>query len=314
METFSGIQSRNLQAMPSLRSNRKTDRSFLVAILFFMLVIPSITGAAEQAEGVPLRIVSLSPIQTENVFLLGAGSQLVGNTTYCTKPEAARSIEKVGSVMEINIEKIAGLRPDLILASNLTSQLQVEQLNKLGLRAKTFHQASSFQEICDQFLTLGKLLGREQQAKRIIDEAQRRVDNVSRAVERFPKPKVFLQVGAHPLFSSVKKSFTNEYITLGGGENIAYENTSGAMSTEEVLALAPDLIIIAVMGSEDGIGANEKTKWLSYDVLKAAKTGRIYVLDPDQVCSPSPLTFAKALEDIARLIHPDAWGSANTRG
>ena len=85
-----------------------------------MLVIPSITGAAEQAEGVPLRIVSLSPIQTKNVFLLDAGSQLVGNTTYCTKPEAARSIEKVGSVMEINIEKIAGLRPDLILASNLT--------------------------------------------------------------------------------------------------------------------------------------------------------------------------------------------------
>lgn len=277
-----------------------------------MLVIPSITGAAEHVDGVPLRIISLSPIQTENVFLLGAGSRLVGNTTYCTKPEAARNIEKVGSVMEINIEKIAGLRPDLILASNLTSTLQLEQLNKLGLRTKKFHQASSFMDICHQFRELGKLLGREQQAERITEEAQRRVNKVRSAVEHLPKQKVFLQVGAHPLFSSVKKSFTNDYIVFGGGQNIAREKTSGAMTTEEVLALAPDVIIIAVMGSEDGVGANEKTKWQNYEVLAAAKTGRIYVLDPDQVCSPSPLTFAKALEDIARLIHPEVRNQGNT--
>lgn len=298
--------------MTSSGSNRKTVRSFLIAILFLMLVIPSITGAAEHVDGVPLRIISLSPIQTENVFLLGAGSRLVGNTTYCTKPEAARNIEKVGSVMEINIEKIAGLRPDLILASNLTSTLQLEQLNKLGLRTKKFHQASSFMDICHQFRELGKLLGREQQAERITEEAQRRVNKVRSAVEHLPKQKVFLQVGAHPLFSSVKKSFTNDYIVFGGGQNIAREKTSGAMTTEEVLALAPDVIIIAVMGSEDGVGANEKTKWQNYEVLAAAKTGRIYVLDPDQVCSPSPLTFAKALEDIARLIHPEVRNQGNT--
>lgn len=293
--------------MTSLGSNRKSNRSFLVVILFFMLLFPSITWATEHADGVPLRIVSLSPIQTENVFLLGAGNQLIGNTTYCTKPDAAQNMTKVGSVMEINIEKIVGLRPDLILASNLTSPLQVEQLNKLGFQTKTFHQTSSFIEICNQFLELGQLLGREQKAVTIIDEAKRRVDNVRRAVEHLPKQKVFLQVGANPLFSSVKKSFTNEYIVIGGGENIAQEKTSGAMSVEEVLALAPEVIIIAVMGSEDGIGAYEKRKWQSYEVLAAARTGRIYVLDPDQVCSPSPLTFAKAQEDIARLIHPEAW-------
>lgn len=288
----------------------KTDPLSLI-LLLSLLLIPSLTRATEHSDGVPRRIVSLSPIQTENVFLLGSGSQLVGNTTYCTKPDAARNIEKVGSVMEINIEKIAGLRPDLILASNLTPPLQVEQLNKLGLQTETFHQASSFQEICKQFLALGTLLGRKQQAERIIDEAQQRVDNVRRAVEHLPKQKVFFQVGAHPLFSSTKKSFTNDYIVFGGGENIAHEKTSGAMSTEEILALTPDVIIIAVMGSEDGIGANEKRKWQSYEVLEAAKSGRIYVLDPDQVCSPSPLTFAKALEDIARLIHPEAWNEKN---
>ena len=286
---------------------KRMIRSLLILVLLFAFLDPSMTQAGALSDAAPSRIISLSPIQTENVFLLGAGDLMVGNTTYCTRPDTARNIEKIWSVMEINIEKIIGLQPDLILASNLTPSSLVEQLGKLGFRTRTFRQTSSFKEICHQFLELGRILGREQLAEKIIDEAQRRVDTVRCRVEHLPKQKVFLQVGANPLFSSVENSFTNEYIVFGGGVNIAQKKPAGAMTTEEVIALAPEVIIIAVMGSEDGIGAQEIKRWQQYAVLNAAQTGRVFVLDPDQVCSPSPLTFAKALEDIARLIHPEAW-------
>ena len=275
----------------------------VVSLLLCALLWTLPAGAAGTRD-VPMRIVSLSPLLTENVFLLGAGERMVGNTSYCTKPEAAKAVAKVGSVMELSIERIIGLRPDLVLAINLSPPQQVAQLERLGLRVRTFHQPESFAEMCDQFLELGTLLGREQRAREIVDEAARRAEAVRTATADLPRRKVFLQVGANPLFSSVQDSFTHEYMVLGGGENIAGDRRSGAMTTEQVLALDPEVIIIAVMGSEDGVGGGEKGKWERYRAMRAVRDGRVHVLDPDQVCSPSPLTFAASLEAIARLIHP----------
>ena len=275
-----------------------------VVSLLVCAVLWTLPAGAAGTRDVPMRIVSLSPLLTENVFLLGAGERMVGNTSYCTKPEAAKAVAKVGSVMELSIERIIGLRPDLVLAINLSPPQQVAQLERLGLRVRTFHQPESFAEMCDQFLELGTLLGREQRAREIVDEAARRAEAVRTATADLPRRKVFLQVGANPLFSSVQDSFTHEYMVLGGGENIAGDRRSGAMTTEQVLALDPEVIIIAVMGSEDGIGGGEKGKWERYRAMRAVRDGRVHVLDPDQVCSPSPLTFAASLEAIARLIHP----------
>ena len=275
-----------------------------VVSLLVCAVLWTLPAGAAGTRDVPMRIVSLSPLLTENVFLLGAGERMVGNTSYCTKPEAAKAVAKVGSVMELSIERIIGLRPDLVLAINLSPPQQVAQLERLGLRVRTFHQPESFAEMCDQFLELGTLLGREQRAREIVDEAARRAEAVRTATADLPRRKVFLQVGANPLFSSVQDSFTHEYMVLGGGENIAGDRRSGAMTTEQVLALDPEVIIIAVMGSEDGVGGGEKGKWERYRAMRAVRDGRVHVLDPDQVCSPSPLTFAASLEAIARLIHP----------
>ena len=284
---------------------RPVGRTLAAAVsLLVCAMLWTLPAGATGTREVPMRIVSLSPLLTENVFLLGAGERMVGNTSYCTKPEAAKAVAKVGSVMELSIERIIGLRPDLVLAINLSPPQQVAQLERLGLRVRTFHQPESFAEMCDQFLELGALLGREQRAREIVDEAARRAEAVRTATADLPRRKVFLQVGANPLFSSVQDSFTHEYMVLGGGENIAGDRRSGAMTTEQVLALDPEVIIIAVMGSEDGVGGGEKGKWERYRTMRAVRDGRVHVLDPDRVCSPSPLTFAASLEAIARLIHP----------
>ncbi len=254
----------------------------------------------------PARIVSLSPLLTENIFLLGAGDNLVGDTIYCQRPEAARTKEKVGSVQELSIEKIVSLRPDLILASNLTPPQQVAKLRQLGFRVEAFRQPASFEAICEHFLRLGQMLGLRDRAEAIVGQARGKVKAVQQATASLPRRKVFLQVGAHPLFSSIKSSFTNDFITLAGGVNIAGDQASGAMKTEQVLALNPDLIIIAVMGSEHGVGAEARKHWLSFAALEASRNGRVYVMDPDLVCSPSPATFADTLIAVARLIHPEA--------
>lgn len=291
----------NQRRWPILQTRSWFDLVFLLVLCWLPL-----TAAAGDAQQEPVRIVSLSPLLTENIFLLGAGDRLVGNTVYCQKPDAARTKEKVGSVQELSIEKIVSLQPDLILASNLTPRQQVAQLRQLGLRVEAFGQPTSFADICTYLRRLGALLGLEEHASAIIAQAQAKVAAVQQAVRTLPKRKVFLQVGASPLFSSVKASFTNDFIELAGGSNIAGEQRSGAMKVEQVLALNPEVIIIAVMGSEHGVGAEEKKRWLQFPTIDAVRDQRVHLLDPDAVCSPSPLTFASTLLSFARLIHPEA--------
>ncbi len=281
-------------------------RFFVLLAAVFLLGPLAMADAGDHSRPSYQRIVSLGPLITENIFLLGAGDALVGDTVYCQKPEAARHKAKVGSVQELSIEKIVSLQPDLIVAINLTPSKQIEQLRQLGLQVETFTQPASFAEICEQFLRLGRILGLEQRAATIVDQAQRKVSALQRAVNGFPRQKVFLQVGAHPLFSSVKNSFTNDFIELSGAANIAGDQLLGAMRTEQVLALNPDVIIIALLGTEHGIGATAKTHWHTFSTIKAVHNNRVHVINPDLVCSPSPTTFADTLVTIAQLIHPQA--------
>ncbi len=267
-------------------------------LLFFCL------SSTASASDYPQRIVSLGPINTENVFLLGAGDKLVANTNYCVRPEAAKTKEKIGSVMQFSIEKIIGMHPDLVLATGLTRPQQVEQLQAAGINVVHVTQPGSFEEICTQFLFLGDLLGLTKRAEQIITKAKKQVAAVQKQVADLPKRKVFLQVGTQPLFASVSSSFTNDFIVLAGGLNIAAKLKQGTTNYEQVITENPDVIIIAIMGTESGIASAEKQKWLDIPVINATQYKQIFIIDPDIACSPSPATFASTLALVASLIHP----------
>ncbi len=273
----------------------------IITILFlnFSLVLPA--TAAEY----PQRIISLGPLNTENIYLLGAEDRLVANTSYCVRPEAAKEKEKIGSVMQVSIEKILSLKPDLVLATGLTQPQQLNKLRELGIRVEQVKQPVSFSAICQEFLRLGRLLGLEERAERIVNEAKRKVTTISSRVSSLPTKKVFLQVGTQPLFGSVPGSFTHDFIRLAGGSNILQDQKNGTTSYEKVVVDNPDVIIIAIMGTESGIAAREKKKWQRFGTIRAVQQGQVHVINPDLVCSPSPLTFATTLVLISGLIHPE---------
>ncbi len=254
----------------------------------------------------PERIVSLGPINTENVFLLGAGKRLVGDTIYCVRPKEAKTKAKVGTVMEASVEKIMNLHPDLVLATGLTSAGLINNLKSSGVKVVLFRQPKSFAQSCDQFLALGRLLGLEAKAQEVLEGVQKTVIGISKKVKQYPRQKVFLQVGSQPLHASVNDSFTHDYIELSNGENIVADQANGRTDYEKVIAKNPDVIIIAIMGSESGIAGQEKRKWQQFSVINAAKHNRIHIIEPDLACSPSPATFAEALRRIATFIHPEA--------
>lgn len=274
----------------------------LVSLVIFF------TASAMADPGIPQRVISLSPIITETIYLLGAQDRLIANTTYCNIPEAALLKEKIGSVTQMNVEKIIRLQPDLVIASALSRERQLIMLERQSIRILRAQNPKTFSQMCDMTLTIGQKLGREQVARQIVDRAQKEVAGIWEKTRGLEKPRVFLQIGLKPLHSANKDMFINEYIRYGGGINIAGNASSGIYSREKVITENPDVILIATMGTSRKAGELEKHRWMTFKSMNAVKNNQVFVLDPEMICSPTPNTFVMGLTSLLPLIHPELAG------
>jgi iron complex transport system substrate-binding protein len=123
-------------------------------------------------------------------------------------------------------------------------------------------------------------------------------------MEELPAEKVFVQLGSKPLFAATKDFFINDLIEFARGINIFKDAQSGLVSREEVVRKNPDVIIITTMGIT---GEKEQKSWQQYKTVNAVKNNRIYLVDSDSMCSPTPVSFAELLETIAKILHPEAY-------
>lgn len=271
-------------------------KNCFIAILMLLCV----SSAIHAEDNFPQRIISLVPALTEDLYLLGVEGRLIANTSYCKRPPAAEKKEKIGSGMKINLEKILYLEPDLVLAKWYSNQKQIKKLRNLGIRVKVFPDVKNFSDICEEFVGLGKIVGREDKAKQVVSKEKNKVSSIQKKIKGLPKPKVLVQIGAKPLWVATKDSFINDFIKLSGGMNIGPSGKSGLCSREKVLEQNPDIIIIVTMGI---VGEEEKKTWQKYKILNAAKNNRIYIVDSYKVCSPTPVSFVEVLDEIVGLVH-----------
>jgi iron complex transport system substrate-binding protein len=275
---------------------------FLITIYFISGISSSANSnnALKQQTDNPKRIVSLSPAITEALYVLGLEDSIVGVTIYCQKPPQAQRKEKIGTLMEPDMEKIVSLKPDLVLAMSLTSPKEIQKLKNLGLKVVMFQIPQDFNLLCDFFLQLGRVVGKEKDSQRLIKEAKGHVSEIARKVASLPKPKVLIQIGSKPLFVATKKYFINDYIQFAGGTNIFQDAGLGSVSMEEVIKKNPDIIIIATMGIS---GENERNIWKRFTTIEAVSKNKVYIVDPDRLCSPTPVSFAGYLAEIVTLLH-----------
>jgi len=283
----------------------KSGIKFKVLVLFFLVVLtPDIIFAADG----PKRIVSLTPSITESLYSLGMGEELIAVTSYCNYPAEARTKEIIGTLINPNIEKIFSLSPDMILAVRGINRPQtIDKLKSLGLDVIAFDKCNTYDDIINSFLKLGKLTGTEQKAKEIVNRVDKEVRYISQKVKALPAARVFWEVGARPLVTIGAKAFANEFIQYAGGINV-FAGTSlviyPRVSREEVLKMNPAVIILVIMGN---VTEKEKIYWQKFQELEAAKSGRIYLINADIVCRPTPLSFLAGLRKVAALLHPESF-------
>jgi iron complex transport system substrate-binding protein len=279
----------------------------IYAIIITCLLMVAITGSfsANRAFGSPsnnLGIISLSPVITEGLYLLGMGDNIIGVTIYCQRPSQAKDKQKVGSVVDVNVEKIVNLKPDIVFAMSHTNTKDIKKLRDTGINVITFDIPKTFERLCEIFLALGKTIGKEKEAIHIVNASKRKVSDIRKKTSGLQKQKVFIQIGAKPLFAATDDSFVNDYIEFSGGINIFKNAGSGLISREEVLKRNPDIILIATMGVA---GKDEQKIWHRYKMINAVWNNRIYLVDPYRICSPTPVSFAEYLTtEIVGKIQP----------
>lgn len=247
------------------------------------------------------RIVSLAASNTEILFALGLGDTVIGTTEFCDYPEAAKAKPKVGGFapQTFNVEAIAAMKPDLVLAAGEFQRPTIEALERLGIAVAGF-QGESIQEIGRNIGSIGRLTGQTEAADKVIRDMEAALAAVAKRVEGRPKPKVFYLVSDDPLMTAASKSMISEAISLAGGENI-FGDLDGdyvRISDEEVLRRNPGTVLVPQYGHS---GRANSPKVL--ESLEAVKRHRVFPVDADPISRPAPRIVA-AVEQIARILHP----------
>ncbi|MEW6686248.1 MAG: cobalamin-binding protein [Candidatus Edwardsbacteria bacterium] len=253
---------------------------------------------------VPQRIISLAPSITEIISALNVGDRLVGVTSHCNYPPEAKTKFKVGDFANPNLERIAVLKPDLIL---LTSQGQSQLLTKLeGLKLNNFViQAESVEKIYHSIELLGTILGKRTIADSLVQEMKQgfaQLDSLVRAENlTSPRPRVFFELSDNPLMTAGENSFIGELIHRAGGMNIATDlsQSYAVINSERVIEANPQVIIMAHPVSDK----REIAERIGWSKISAIKTGRVYFnLDLDLLMRPGPRVVQGA-EELFRCFY-----------
>jgi len=275
----------------------------------FPLTLTDDLGREVTIETRPQRIVSLAPSNTEILFAVGAGEQVVGVTTYCNYPQEAQTREQIGgfSAEAISVEKIIALEPDLVLSAGKLHETVTEALERAGGTVYAV-DAETFDQVYVSIEAIGQMTGHNEEATNLVAQMKERVAAVESVVAEIPdeeRPTVFWETWDNPLMTAGPTTFAGQMIEKGGGVNLFADVTQryAEISIEEVIQRNPDVI----MGPDthgEALTADQIATRPGWDTVKAVQDGRIYVFDGDITSRAGP-RIVDGLEIIARALHPD---------
>jgi iron complex transport system substrate-binding protein len=247
------------------------------------------------------RIVSLASSNTEILFALGLDAEIVGTTEFCTYPEAAKQKPRVGGFapQTFNVEAIAALKPDLVLAAGEFHRPTIEALERIGVPVAGF-QGESFGEIYSNVGSIGRLVGKPAEAAKVVEEMKSSLAAVAKRVAGKPRPTVFYLVSDDPLMTAGGQSMISEAIGLAGGDNV-FADLRGdyvRIADEEILRRNPSIVLVPDYGHD---GKTAPPRVLA--ALEAVRRNRVYPVEADPISRPAP-RIVRAVERIADMLHP----------
>jgi iron complex transport system substrate-binding protein len=264
----------------------------------------------------PQRIISMAPSMTELVFALGAQDRLIADTRFCIHPPEAIAKDKIGGILDPDMEKMVELHPDLILGTALTPKEIGDQIDRLGLKQVYFNH-TSVNSVYRDIIDLSTILGDRPRGEKMVADMKARGAEIETKLHQAgaKRPKVLLLLRIDGLFTAGKGSFPNELIEMAGGDNIGARAATmwPQLSMETVIAENPDVIIVAIgKGKIEGDFTTKNWVQMRADPrwkgVSAVANNRLISITDDLLTIPGS-RLMDALEIVATGLHPDIFKS-----
>lgn len=271
----------------------------------FLLAIAILTATAQ-----PKRIVSTAPSVTEILYALDLGDRVVGVTTYCHYPEAAKSKPKIGTYLQPNFETILSLKPDLVIVVKNPVRL-AERLRDLKLNVIELAD-ESLPGIAESIRRVGAATGAQQAAADLNAGMQREFAKIAQATRNRPRQKMMFVVSRSPgrvdnLMVVGESSYLNELIGIAGGENVFGKTgfSYPKISVEEVLSRNPEVIVdMGEMAETTGVSEERKHAVVRLWKSMPSLHGRVYAVASDVFVVAGPRAVDAARE-FTKMLHPE---------
>ncbi|AIO33570.1 periplasmic binding family protein [Burkholderia cenocepacia] len=237
------------------------------------------------------RVISLAPHATELVFAAGGGAKLVGAVSYSDYPAAAKSVPRVGDNKALDLERIAALKPDLIVVwRHGNAERQTDALRALHIPL-FFSEPKHLDDVSSSLRRLGTLLGTQTAADAAAASFDRTIASLRARYAARPPVTVFFQVWDRPLMTLNGAHLISDVIALCGGHNVfaSLQPRVPTVTDEAVLATDPEAIVTTSAGatrSDQALPSLER--WRAWPALTAVARGNLFAIDGDLLTRPAP--------------------------
>ncbi|OKL36045.1 ABC transporter substrate-binding protein [Domibacillus mangrovi] len=276
----------------------------------FPVTVTGADGNKVEIEAAPKRIVTLVPSNTEIVYELGLGEEIVGVSDNDTYPEDVQTKEKVGG-MEFNVEKIISLEPDLVLAhdsAGAAAETGLQQLRDAGIDVLVINNADSIDEMYNSFELIGQATGTTAEAETEVKELKAdfaELEKKAASIKDEDVKNVFFEVDP-TLYTAGNGTFLNEVFELINVKNTMVDQEGWPQVTEEaVIEKNPDVILLNygsyVENAVDGVLMRE-----GWDNVNAVKNKEVIEVNADITSRTGP-RLAEGAESIAEAVYPDVF-------
>lgn len=266
----------------------------------------------------PQRIVAMSPSVVELMFAVGATP--VGRPSSANYPEAAKAVQAFGESRSPNVEAIAALKPDLIIADALLHQAIADSLSK-QLNVPVFAvRVASFNDVTRGLRIVGALTGKREAGE---TQAKALEDKLAAIKAKLPAsgPSVLVLVAASQsqFIAARSNTYLGDVLSLLGGRNLVTSDPENFnypgftdYSPERIIEKNPDVIIAASIGGPPG---TPKTSDILKSVpafasLNAVKSGRVYEVDPFVYIQSAGPRVSQILDALPKILYPEVFAAA----
>lgn len=262
---------------------------------------------------IPRRIVSLIPATTEMLFEIGVSDRIVGVGAYDRFPPEVDRYPRVGGLLNPNVERILSLKPDLVIVYETQENL-IGQLERAGIPMFRY-QHRGLADITETMRAIGARIGAAAAGAAAAERIEKELEGVRQRVAGRPRRRTLLVFGREPgslrrIDASGGYGFLHDLLEVAGGSDVLsdFKRQSVEMSTEMILARAPDVIIELQYGDSprrQQLDAETRV-WNALPSVPAVRNKRVHILVGDEFVVPGP-RIVTAADRFARVLHPEAF-------